>query len=59
MIQEEQPSDFYPIVSLPLTFMQSRDTTEGDGLTWTEGVAGGESKPFDQPASLSPSIFLH
>lgn len=56
----------WPIVSLPRTFMQNRDTrcrvgggSEGDGLTWTEGVAGGESTPFDQPASLSASILLY
>lgn len=67
-LQEQQPSDFYPVVSLSLTFMQNRNTkcwggaetpTEGDGLSWTEGAAGGESNPFDQLASLSPSILLH
>lgn len=66
--KEQQPSDFYPVVSLSLTFMQNRNTmcwggaetpTEGDGLSWTEGAAGGESNPFDQLASLSPSILLH
>lgn len=67
-LQEQQPSDFYPVVSLSLTFMQNRNTkcwggaetpTEGDGLSWTEGAAGGGSNPFDQLASLSPSILLH
>lgn len=50
------------LASTPLCRIETRcwvGGQRGDGLTWTEGVAGGESAPLTSPASLSASILLH
>lgn len=38
------------------SLMRGVKTPKGFGLTPTEGIAGGESKPFDQSAPLSSSL---
>lgn len=43
-LQEQQPSDFYPVVSLSLTFMQNRNTKCWGGAETPKGTVSHEQK---------------